>query len=267
MEKLLFKNILSIVNENIDECKKYLDKVKTTEDLKNLTINQLMELRTICRKQQSRMDSVLRYELYHLIGMGQLTVIQQTQFLSLIKKWTTYRGDIKTIASNLSTIDSLPSLPTESTYDCRVLKVKLTSKGRVVNDFTQELLIDDIEDDVSDIDVDSTEDMLEAVCKQNNIDIKYLPESNCYCLANREDVKKFAKLLGRDIKENIFNNIKNPTATSKVFNKFNESSYAFDINVSATTSNSDKNQLIIHNITKAGLNRIENLYKELIKSK
>ena len=79
MEKSLFKNILSIVNENIDECKKYLDKVKTTEDLKNLTINQLIELRNVCRKQQSRMDSVLRYELYHLIGMGQLTIIQQTQ--------------------------------------------------------------------------------------------------------------------------------------------------------------------------------------------
>lgn len=267
MEKSLFKNILSIVNENIDECKKYLDKVKTTEDLKNLTINQLTELRNVCRKQQSRMDSVLKYEIYHLIGMGQLTIIQQTQFLSLIKKWTTYRGDIKTIASNLNTIDSLPTLPTESTYDCRVLRVKLTSKGRVANDFTQELLIDTIENDVSDIDVDSTEDTLVAVCKQKNIDIKYLPESNCYCLANREDVKKFARLLGRDIKENLFNKIKKPTATSKTFTDFNESKYAFDINISATTSSNDKNQLIIHNITTAGLNRIENLYKELTKSK
>ena len=277
MEKSLFKNILSIVNENIDECKKYLDKVKTTEDLKNLTINQLIELRTICRKQQSRMDSVLRCELYHLIGMGQLTIIQQTQLLSLIKKWTTYRGDIKTITSNLTTIDSLPSLPTESTYDCKVLKVKLTSKGRVANDFTQELLLEEPTLDEADSDTlviptnitnVSRSDKLKAVCHKNGIEIEYLPDIQAYRLKDRKSVRELSMLLGNAVRNTIFKKIIEPNAAKAHLNEFNQYSYGFNIDVTRTldVTNVDK-CLIIRDVKQAAWNRIENLYEELTKSK
>lgn len=277
MEKSLFKNILSIVNENIDECKKYLDKVKTTEDLKNLTINQLIELRNVCRKQQSRMDSVLRCELYHLIGMGQLTVIQQTQFLSLIKKWTTYRGDIKTITSNLTTIDSLPSLPTESTYDCKVLKVKLTSKGRVANEYTQELLLEEPTLDEADSDTliiptnitnVSRSDKLKAVCHENGIEIEYLPDVQAYRLKDRESVRELSMLLGNAVRNTIFKKIIGPNAAKAQLNEFNQYSYGFNIDVTRTldVTNVDK-CLIIRDVKQAAWNRIEKLYEELTKSK
>ena len=76
------------------------------------------------------MDAIISTDLYHIIGMGELTVTQTNTFLKLIKEYMSFRLDIKTIASNL-TVENIPGLPSQSEYKlARFGNIVLKSKCR-----------------------------------------------------------------------------------------------------------------------------------------
>ena len=131
MNKKDFDTIIYILDKHLEDCKNHLDNILTTEDLENLTIKQLVELREFCRKESNEMTEICMVDFYHIIGMGELTVVQQNTFLKKMKEYMTYRSDLKCISSSIMAIDSLPKLPSASSFSLkRFGGVHLTSKIR-----------------------------------------------------------------------------------------------------------------------------------------
>lgn len=131
MEKEKFEKIINNLEERIEQCYSYLGYIVNKKDLEEITVNDLKNLITFCRSEQGKMDTILTTELYHILGMGNLTVQQQNKLISNLKKYMYYRSDIKAIACNATDVTKLPDLPTNSEYKLTILgDFKLKSEKR-----------------------------------------------------------------------------------------------------------------------------------------
>jgi len=110
-----FEKIIDGLQKRIAACNLRLGFILTTEDLNNLTIQEARTLKYWAKNEQSKMDRIIGTDLYHIIGMGELTVTQMNLFIKLIKEYLSFRSDIKAIASNL-TLENIPGLPATSEY-------------------------------------------------------------------------------------------------------------------------------------------------------
>lgn len=130
MNKETFETIKLNLETRINECKNHLDHILTTEDLKNITINEAQELKVWAKKESAIMTEIVMVDFYHIIGMGELTVLQTNTFIKLIKEYMSYRSDLKTIGAHFS-LDNLPDLPSSSEFALKQLgDITLTSKIR-----------------------------------------------------------------------------------------------------------------------------------------
>ena len=130
MNKDTFETLKTTLEKRIAVCNEKLGFILTTEDLKNLTLGEAQALKSWAKTEQGKMDKIIGVDLYHIIGMGELSAVQTNLFLKLIKEYMSFRSDIKTIAMNL-TIDNIPGLPSESEYKLSLFGgIKLKSKVR-----------------------------------------------------------------------------------------------------------------------------------------
>lgn len=133
MKKELFEVIEGNLNKRVDLCSKVLDHVLSTEDLLNLKVSELQWTINMSKSLLSDMDKIY-IELHHIFGMGNLTVCQRSSLCSLMDKFSTYRSDLKAIASIVEVMN-IPNLPTNSSYTLSVLgDFKLTSNVRSRDD-------------------------------------------------------------------------------------------------------------------------------------
>ena len=98
MKKEEFDLVVSSLQERLDNCEKYLGEIKTTEDLKNITIGQALELRDFCVAEVEKMTKIVMVDLYHVIGMGDLSVPQMMKFVFFFFSYQTKRPNIKSIS-------------------------------------------------------------------------------------------------------------------------------------------------------------------------
>ena len=130
MNKDTFKTIQTNLETRINECKSHLDHIITTDDLKDITIGEAQELKIWAKKESAIMTEIVMVDFYHIIGMGELTVLQTNTFIKLIKEYMKYRSDLKTIGAHFS-LDTLPDLPSSSEFTLKQLgDITLTSKIR-----------------------------------------------------------------------------------------------------------------------------------------
>ena len=106
MTKELFIKIQTALEAHISSCQLYLSGINTTDDLKNLTLGQAQELQRFCKAEESAMTKFAQGDLYHLIGMGELTPPQMMKLTYLTKDWLQYRSTIKTWLLTLSRLQS-----------------------------------------------------------------------------------------------------------------------------------------------------------------
>ena len=116
MKKEEFDLVISALQERLDNCEKYLGEIKTTEDLKNITIGQAVELRDFCVAEVEKMTKIAMVDLYHIIGMGDLSVPQMMKFIFLIKAYLAYRPNIKSISKGFDSITELPKIPVKTKF-------------------------------------------------------------------------------------------------------------------------------------------------------
>ncbi len=116
MKKELFTKIHTTLEARISKCAFFLQNLETTDDLKQLTIAQAQQLQTFCRSEEALMTKIVQCDLYHIIGMGNLTAAQMMKFTSLIKEYLQYRSTIKALAMNLDKISQLPGIPVNAIY-------------------------------------------------------------------------------------------------------------------------------------------------------
>ena len=83
----------------VDACEKEEEKVQNVEG----TLEEIM-------------TKVAMVDLYHIIGMAELTPPQMMKFTYAIQKYLQYRPTIKAIAKHLDSIFELPKIPVETQY-------------------------------------------------------------------------------------------------------------------------------------------------------
>jgi len=130
MNKETFETIKTNLEARVNECKAHLDHIITTDDLKTITVGEAQELKAWASKESAIMTEIVMVDFYHIIGMGELTVLQTNTFIKLIKEYMSYRSDLKTIGAHFS-LDNLPNLPSISEFTLKQLgNITLTSKVR-----------------------------------------------------------------------------------------------------------------------------------------
>ena len=105
-----FKGIKTILNKYISQSASITDLcvVDNEINLDHLTVGQVKELTEKARDLQSKTDMFLKDELYHIIGMGNLSASQVATLNKLVKEITSHRSVVKLVAS-------VPTLPTKIT--------------------------------------------------------------------------------------------------------------------------------------------------------
>ena len=116
MKKEEFDLVISALQERLDNCEKYLGEIKTTEDLKNITIKQALELKDFCVAEVEKMTKIAMVDLYHIIGMGDLSVPQMMKFIFLMKAYLAYRPNIKSISKGFDSMTNLPKIPVKTKF-------------------------------------------------------------------------------------------------------------------------------------------------------
>ena len=116
MKKEEFDLVIGALQERLDNCEKYLGEIKTTEDLKNITIGQALELKDFCVAEVEKMTKIAMVDLYHIIGMGDLSVPQMMKFIFLMKAYLSYRPNIKSISKGFDSMTNLPKIPVKTKF-------------------------------------------------------------------------------------------------------------------------------------------------------
>ena len=116
MEKIKFQKIMDTLTKRIELCMQQLGNIHTTNDLSNLTIASAVCLKSFCTTEEETMTKIAMVDLYHIIGMGELTPPQMMKFTYAIQEYLQYRPTIKAIAKHLDSIFELPKIPVATQY-------------------------------------------------------------------------------------------------------------------------------------------------------
>ena len=199
MNKTDFNLIMNSLEARTAECSKHLDNIRTTDDIKQLTIQQAIDLKQFCSEEEAVMTKIAMVDLYHIIGMGDLTPIQMSQFIFRIKDYLQYRPNIKSIATHLDSISDLPKIPAATRY--RLLGLcELTLRS----DF-------EVDDEIEDISMVADYDNLKVIPAANAAD----PSDDSFTLngnvinLNMNKINQFVTAYKKVFKTNISaNNLK-----------------------------------------------------------
>lgn len=116
MEKTEFQKIMDVLTKRMELCELHLGNICTTNDLSKLTIDRAATLKNFCLAEEKVMTKICMVDLYHIIGMGDLTPPQMMKFTYAIQKYLKYRPTIKSIAKHLDSILDLPKIPVATQY-------------------------------------------------------------------------------------------------------------------------------------------------------
>jgi hypothetical protein len=116
MDKVQFNIMMSALKARKITCMAYLDGINSTDDLSKLTLVRAAELKNFCIQEENTMTNIVMVDLYHVIGMGNLTPPQMMQFTYAIQEYLKYRPTIKAIVKHLDSIMSLPKIPVKTQY-------------------------------------------------------------------------------------------------------------------------------------------------------
>ena len=125
MEKTQFNSIIENYTKVAEEAESFIELFNGDFDLDNLTIKAFKELINKAKKLQAKTDKILHNELYHLIGMGNLTATQTQKLCAVIKRISASRSYFKPVSCYV--LNKLPDVPDKSSYKCEIAGVKLDS--------------------------------------------------------------------------------------------------------------------------------------------
>ena len=143
MDSKVFNEIMENLNKRVQWCDEHLGPLTSPEAIKNLTIGEYLEIKAQCKVYHSEMDKIY-CEVRHLLTMADMTMVQQSKFISALRKFSAYRPDIKRIDSH-NDVNSLPDIPVKSTYTLSILSnITLVREARgkevAIEDETNEIV-------------------------------------------------------------------------------------------------------------------------------
>jgi hypothetical protein len=129
MNKEQLLTMMSALDIRKDLCKKHLGDIATTADLSKITLAAAADLKNFCIAEETIMTNIVMVDLYHVIGMGNLSPTQMMKFTYSIQEYLEYRPTIKSIVKNLDSIMSLPKIPVKTQYKLQRLGDVVLTKG------------------------------------------------------------------------------------------------------------------------------------------
>lgn len=128
MKKEEFQKIIDALERRIELCSRHLGEISTTDDLSRLTIVEATGLKSFCVAEEELMTKIVMVDLYHIIGMGELTPPQMMKFTYAMQRYQQYRPTIKAVTKWSGDIFDLPKIPVATQYKLMGLgDVTLTS--------------------------------------------------------------------------------------------------------------------------------------------
>lgn len=121
--ELIIKNLTNI-STKCSNLRERLDKVGGLQDLSVAEYNKIV---LEASQLQGEQDKVCRGELYHILGMGNLTVAQQATFISKVKETLKERSLIKFVASQPRVV--IGKHEAQSEYNSSLLGKKLVKEN------------------------------------------------------------------------------------------------------------------------------------------
>jgi len=104
MKQSTFANVTNNLNNLIRSCDEIAKAYNTG------VLAQIKEFGEEARYAQGKLDKVFQSELYHLLGMGGLTLGQSTMLIKMIQKLGSYRPLIKTVATMSDGQQTIPKI-------------------------------------------------------------------------------------------------------------------------------------------------------------
>ncbi len=129
MDKEQFSTMMSALEARKNLCKTHLGEITTTDDLSKITLAKAADLKSFCIAEEAVMTNIVMVDLYHVIGMGNLTPPQMMKFTYAIQDYLEYRPTIKAIVKHLDSIMSLPKIPVKTQYKLQGLGDILLTRG------------------------------------------------------------------------------------------------------------------------------------------
>ena len=100
METVVFNTIMKNLDDMTTKCQEIKAlALRGTEALRALKVEDYNSIITTAQQLHSMMDKIMQNEIYHIIGMGKMNVIQMSKFTASVKKLGECRTAVKSIAS------------------------------------------------------------------------------------------------------------------------------------------------------------------------
>lgn len=113
----------------LTDVRAHYDNILSTEDLKNLTVNQLLELIEFSKNLIGKMEALF-CDYRHIIGMATIKITDRNFLTSILRDIELYRTDAKRIAG-ITDLNLVNIIPASSTYELKLTPgIKLKSKVR-----------------------------------------------------------------------------------------------------------------------------------------
>jgi hypothetical protein len=107
---------MEALDNRLRACSNHLRNIHSTYDLGRLTLDAVVDLKSFCVSEEEIMTKICMVDLYHIIGMGELTPPQMMKFTYTLQKYQQYRPTIKAITKWSGSILDLPKIPVETQY-------------------------------------------------------------------------------------------------------------------------------------------------------
>jgi hypothetical protein len=131
--------MMEALEGRLELCKQNVGSIKNTDSIKLLSIQSAVDLKSFCVAEEEVMTRIVMVDLYHVIGMAELTPPQMMKFTYTIRDYLKYRPTIKAIAKSLDSIFELPVIPVETRYKLQGLgDIALYADGRLEDDASVE---------------------------------------------------------------------------------------------------------------------------------
>lgn len=128
MKAIEFETIKTVLTNYIKQSTEVVDTCTVDGQIEftHLTVGQINNLAESARILQSKTDQFLKQDLYHIIGMGNLSAVQSAVLNKLVREVTNHRSIVKAVAA-------LPRVPsrmskTISIYKASTVGLQLTKQ-------------------------------------------------------------------------------------------------------------------------------------------
>lgn len=127
MTEIKFNKIMSGLQQRIDTCAVNTRGVACRDDIMSLSVADAAKLANFCKGEVARQFKIVSIDMYHLVGMSDLTPPQMSKLIYKIREYLQYRPLLKALAANLNDLQSIPHIPTGCKYELSFTDVLLST--------------------------------------------------------------------------------------------------------------------------------------------